>query len=250
MKKVFVALTASLVFATAHAVLITDNFNRADTAFASNNTEVAASIGSNWMPIRETNSQYRIYNNAVDIGVTEAGVQKASLIYTGAGTLNAGAGTDFTLSATLRQDTTAATGFIGLIFNYQNDSNYYLFRLSGAGAAQMVAYSNGVAATVLNTAPFTPVQNRPYTFTVSSADPYTFDLSIFDTVAGSAVYSNSLTLAAAFVKHQDGLGGMHATSGLATMDDFSLNVIPEPATIGMLSLGALAVAIIRRFRTN
>jgi hypothetical protein len=232
-------LTISSLFilfgCAAQAVTVTDDFNRADTAFASNNTEVAASIGSNWMPIRETNTQYRIFNNAVDIGAVEAGVQKASLICTGAETLNAGAGTNFTLSATMQQDTTASSGFIGLIFNYQDDTNYYLFRLSGNGAVQMIAYSNGVSATVLNkAAAFTPVQNRPYTFTVSSADPYIFDFSIFDTVASSTVYStNSLTLGASVVKFQDGLGGMHATSGAATLDDFRLENTKSSRTLGL-----------------
>ncbi len=252
MKKVFVALMTSLVFATAHAVLITDNFDRANTAFVTNNAGIASTIGANWTSAAPaTNTTYRIFNNTVDIGSTSAATwQKAMLINTAAGTTNSGVGS-FTLSAQLQQNTTAGTAFIGLVFNYQDADNFYVFRLSGTGSAQMLAYSNGVLATVFSkTGAFTPIQDRPYTFTVSSADPYIFDVSIFDTVASSTVYSTNVTLGATIVKHQDGLGGMFGSSSFVTMDNFSLDAVPEPATIGMLGLGALAMVMIRRLRKH
>ncbi|NOU36320.1 MAG: hypothetical protein HOO88_06085 [Kiritimatiellaceae bacterium] len=217
---------------TSQTSVVTDSFTGANQGtWATNDVQIAAQIGTNWKRGNSADeaTQYRIYNNQVDIGiVSPALITKAMLINTATGTLNAGAGTNFTLSATLQQDSSLSTAFMGLVFNYQDAGNYYLFRAAGNGTVQMLCYSNGVQqASPINTVgAFTAVQNRPYTITVASADPYTFDINIFDTVSSTTVYSKNITLAANVVKHQDGLGGMYATSGLASFDNFVLDAEP------------------------
>ena len=230
MKFLSINILSLLLCCAVQATTVTDNFNRPDTAFATNNEQVAVSIGPNWMPARTddpngSNTQYRILNNEVAIGViSPTMLQKAMLINTAAGTYNAGTGIDFTISADMKQNTVAQSAYIGLVFNYQDAGNYYLLRLSGIGSVQMLAYSNSVQQAVpINKIVFTPVQNRVYTFSVHSANPYVFDLSIIDTVTSNAVYStNNFTLGSAVVKHQDGLGGMYTTGAAGTFDNFKL----------------------------
>ncbi|NOU36313.1 MAG: PEP-CTERM sorting domain-containing protein [Kiritimatiellaceae bacterium] len=259
MKKIIITLMMGMVCSAAQAVLITDNFNRANTTFATNNAQIAVSIGSNWKTARtdDTNTQYRIFNNEVDMGVVSAPLlTKAMLLNTAAGTINAGAATNFTLSADINQYSTNSTSYAGLVFNYQDggaeNGSYYLFRVGGNGAAQFLVFSNFVqqAGSIVNKAgAVSYVSNHVYTYTVSSVDPYIFNISVFDKTTSTMAYTtNNVTVGGTFKKLQDGLGGMYATSGLATFDNFSLDAVPEPATIGMLGVGALAVMLIRRMR--
>ncbi len=214
-----------------------DRFSAPDqTVWATTDAQIAVQIGSNWKRgnIADQVSQYRLVDNQVDIGAASSTDQKAMLINTAAETVNAGVGTGFRLSATLRQDHTASSGFMGLVFNYQTGGSYYLFRVNGVGTVQMLSYMNNTQQAVpLNTGTpaFTAVQNRSYIFTVTSTDPYTFDLEIMDTVNSSIVYSKHITLATSVVKLQDGLGGMYTTSDSAAFDDFHMEAVPNAASV-------------------
>jgi len=228
----------------AYALTITDDFNRADTAASTN---LSLAIGSNWINGNDTNGLARIFGNEVDItGVFGTALAKFTMLNTAIGTLNNGLGTNFTLSAIVKMDTTASTAQAGLIVNYIDVNNYYQFRYSGTGNVQFTRTVAGVvSATPLSvTAAFTPVQNRPYELTVSSADPYVFDVSVRDTVTDTIVYSK-VGVTDANSNFKDGFGGVYATTGLAGFDNFSLTATTAPATQSTLSLFIISSLPIR-----
>ncbi|MFA7368180.1 MAG: beta-galactosidase [Kiritimatiellales bacterium] len=214
---------------------VTDDFNRADTASASNVTEVAALIGPGWVPVKnpadvDYMTQYRIYNNELAVGKMTPNPAKATLIHSGAFTSNGGAGTDFALSATMK-DSAKGGAILGLVCNYQNSGNYYVFRLTAAGIAQMLCYSNFVqqtAAPLFKVNAFSYVKGRAYTFKVTSAAPYVYNFSITDTASNLVVYSaGNITVGDRNIKLKDGLGGVYVGSSTGTVDDFRLATIAQ-----------------------
>ncbi|AKJ63940.1 CRTAC1 family protein [Kiritimatiella glycovorans] len=204
------------------------------TSWATNDAGIALQLGPYWRRANpaDEQTQYRIRDQKLDISAVNGGVdQKAMLINTAAKTLNAGAGTNFTLSATMRQDTDASTAYMGVAFNYREDGSCYLFRVSGAGVAQFLVYSNYTqqAGTVMN-APgvFAPVQNRPYTVTVESRDPGVFDFRITDTADRTPVYSvSNVTVGGSYVQLEDGWGGIFFTHGLSAVDHYVVDAAPD-----------------------
>jgi|GEM_PF-1176865 len=227
----------SVFFAGAvHAVIFTDDFNRANTSSASNVAEVAAVINAGWLPVKnpadvDYTTQYRIYNNELAIGRMTANPTKATLIYTKAGTLNGGVGTNFTLSATMK-DSSNGGSIMGLVCNYQGAGNYYVFRLTADGIAQMLCYSNFVqqtAAPLFKTDAFAYVKGRAYTFKVTSTAPYVYNFGIADTASNVVVYSaNNITVGNRNIKLKDGLGGVYVGSSTGTVDDFRLETVTGP----------------------
>jgi hypothetical protein len=255
-KAIFVLMLGVLGGVAQASLVVTDDFNRPDTltgSFASNITQVAATIGADWKPVTQANgiytTQYKITNNALGFAAMATNVQKALLVNTTALTANSGV-SNFTLSATLK-DTAVGTATYGVIFNYKDDGSYYQFRLTANGGVQMLCYSNYIQQSTPITAPngtVAYVKGNEYTFTVQSSDPYAFDLSIIDATSSTTVYTRNITLGSTVVKLQDGLGGVFSTGNTVTVDDFRLEAGPEPATIGMLGLGALFTVLIRRGR--
>jgi enediyne biosynthesis protein E4 len=209
---------------------VVDGFtDRTQGSWATNDAQIARQIGSFWKrcnPVDEV-SQYRINDGKLDIGARSPSDQKASLVNTAVQTAADG----FRLSVVQQQDTTSSSGYMGLIFNFQEDGSYYLLRVSADGAVQFLVYSQyEQLGTVLSTAAFTPVQNRPYKLSVESAQPQTFDIRVIDTVTGVTVYSNNhVTVDDSFVKLQDGLGGIFVTHGLSLFDNFHLDAVPSSA---------------------
>ncbi|NOU36316.1 MAG: hypothetical protein HOO88_06065 [Kiritimatiellaceae bacterium] len=247
MKLVTMILISTMLCCATQALTVTDDFNRANTAFATNNAQIAVSIGSNWKTARTddasgTNTQYRIFNNEVDMGTVAPNLlTKAMLLNTTAATLNAGTGTNFTLSADINQYSANATSYGGLVLNYQDggadNGSYYLFRIGGNGTAQFLVYSNFTqqAGSVLNkVGAFSYVSNHVYTYTVASVSPYVYNCSVVDKTTSTTVYTtNNLTVGGTFKKLQDGIGGMYGTSGLTTFDNFSLDMTIQIRTLGL-----------------
>jgi hypothetical protein len=246
MKLPIITVILTLGSCTAQALTVTADFNRANTpvgSFASNITQVAATIGADWKPVTQANgiytTQYKITNNALGFAAMATNVQKALLVNTTALTANSGV-SNFTLSATLK-DTAAGTATYGIIFNYKDDGNYYQFRLTANGGVQMLCYSNYIQqSTPISTPNGTVayVKGNEYTFTVQSSDPYVFDLSIIDATSTTTVYTRNITLGATVVKLQDGLGGVFSTGNTVTVDDFRLEVptqIPKTLSLFILS---------------
>ncbi|MCF7847878.1 MAG: CRTAC1 family protein [Kiritimatiellales bacterium] len=222
---------------------VMDTFSdQTQSSWSTNDAQIARQIGTYWKrcnPVDE-DSQYRIKDGKLDIGAQSSSAQRASLINTAVQTSTNG----FRLSVVQQQNTTAGSASMGLIFNYQDDGSYYLFRVTGAGYVQFLVYSQYVqqAGTVFSTSAFTPVQNRPYKLCVESSEPYTFDVRVIDTVTGSTVYSNAdVTVVGSFVQLQDGLGGVFVTHGLSLFDNFYLDAVPADMDFTLAGSGSVNV---------
>ena len=163
-----------------------------------------------------------------------------------------GNGSNFVLSASVKASTTDT--WAGVMFNYTDENNYYYFRYkSGTGSWQVQAVKGGVSDRlgVASTAPMTFENNTFYTLTVSSTNLYEFNLSIKETVSGTVLVSDSRIGEVASEQLSGGYGGLYQSStgnDRVRFDNFSLQVIPEPATIGMLGAGTVAVLVVRRMR--
>lgn len=197
-----------------------DDFNRADTIAQTNLT---ASIGSSWTS-GNVNSDAVIFSNKVDVVQVGDGNAGFIALNTDAATLNVESSDEFTISSRIQIDFDNNGGaWGGLVFNYFNDSYFYLLRMSAAGSVQFLVMQNdGWASVSVNVSgAFTHVQNRPYKMTVSSSEVGVFDFSIYDTVAGQEVFStNAVTDASA--RYGDGSAGLWANSDQVMFDNFSM----------------------------
>ncbi len=226
----FSNLTAGL----SQPVQVEDRFAGDDqSSFAISDAEIAGQIGKAWKRCNPADNvtQYRISGGELDIGAVSELIQKASLVNTAAQTVSRDGETGFRLSAVMRQDHTASSGFMGLIFNYQDDGSYYLFRVNGVGSVQFLVYSQFVmqgGAVFSTSGAFTPVQNRQYELSVESVGLHTFNLRIVDTVSGATVYSrDSLVIGGSYLNLDDGIGGVYATAGSAAVEKFELIASPN-----------------------
>jgi len=224
----------------ARAVTVADNFNRAPTGYASNVAEVATMIGADWKPVvsedlPDYTTQYHIANHALGFGLVSG--YKAMLVNMAAPTLNDGAGTNFSLSVTLK-DTSVGNATMGLIFNYKDPGNYYSIRQIWDSTnlfLQMLSYSNftvtgGTLFNVSNV--YSYVKGDAYTFKVTSDDPYIFNFSISD-ASGTTVYSKTnITLHSGQVKLKDGLGGFFCNMSAVEVDNFRLEAPITVQTTG------------------
>ena len=206
-----------------------DDFNRANTVpqTATNSPNL---IGSQWTVATGT---WAITNNQL---VQAAGtlVGNQCIYLNTLQTLDPGAGTNFTVQATVQLNTVTTEGSsaAGILFHYQDGANFYALRYFGNGTVQFYRkYLGGEAA--IASGSFTPVQNRLYTLTVSSIAPATFALGIYDTVAATTVYTNAGV--GGGVAFPGGYGGLYAGLNTAVMnyDNFSLTVTPAeiPPTV-------------------
>ena len=229
LKRGMVVLATGLACGTIQAQTFFDDFNRADTASSNNPAE---SIGAGWISGGEADALSRIYSNGLDIasGGTNPSIGNV-LLHPELKTLNDGANSEFTLSAIVRLDTLANSGFAGLVLNYVGTNSCYLLRYNGVGALQLIRRRDGLpASTALNIgSAFTHVQNRPYKLTISSRTAYRYDITVRDTVTDTVVYSNTYAWEALEL-FEDGVGGVYASTGLASFDDVSLTYIVPSTT--------------------
>jgi hypothetical protein len=206
-----------------------DFFNRANTA-AQTPGSSPNQIGANWTI---ANGTWKVDSYQLKQAAGTSGEQTIHL--NTHKTLNSGGGTNFTLQATVQLDTpfTENSSFAGLVFNFQNASNYYAFRYCGNGTVQLISEVNGAVSAPLSVAGFIPVQNRPYTLTVFSVSPHQFSVGIYDTVAATTVYTNASVVDAGN-SFQDGFGGLYANVNTSVMayDNFSLaNAVWTPPAV-------------------
>jgi len=231
MKFLIANILATLLCCATRAATVSDDFIRANTTAS---TDLSASIGFRW--INAGDGQARIYNAEADVYAIGTYAIRFAMLNSAVGTLNDGAGTNFTLSAVAKMDTTDGTGYAGAIVNYVNSTNYYLLRYTGAGSVAFYRVVNG-AATAISAAngTFTHVRNRPYELTVSSTDPYVFDLSIRDTVTDTVVYSKTGVVDTSS-KFKDGLGGVYAGGTYVSFKKFFLETTTSGAAPGTNAL--------------
>ena len=202
------------------AARATDDYNRSDTG-AQTSSSSPNLIGSHWTIASGT---WAISSN--QLAQAAGALANDQSIYLNAlQTLNSGAGTNFIIQATVQLNTGADTAWAGLVFNQQDAWDFYALRYNGVGMVQLIGFA-GAPWAILSVTGFTPVQNRPYTLTVSSAGAYNFSVGIFDTVAGTTVYTNALVVDSDHV-FQDGYGGLYASANANVMsyDNFSLTVV-------------------------
>ena len=235
MKKAIIASLLAMAGVVAHAALITDDFNRPDTGNATGDLSAIGSwensgsstwkIGGNELvPVTKSSSYYYAMNNALE---TTDGA--------------------FTLKGTVIVNTVNSAAYVGMTWNHTDENNNYVMRYYQSGATQVLRRTGGTWAVIKNVAgAFSPVNDRGYEVTISSAAINDFTLTITDTVTSSDVYTTSWTDAANTLT--GGYGGFFANSAVATYDDFSLDAIPEPTTLGLLGATALGLVFIRKWR--
>ncbi len=205
---------------------VTDDFNRADTAWSSN----GADIRSDWT-VSGTNV-WRINGNRLEVDLPDS-VNGSSILYNSSIQLANGGGESFALSA----DVTATTNdqWCGVVFNYQNPSNYYMLRIkTGTTSYQIIPVidgANGADLELFSDALVTWAAGTAYTLAVSSASAYGYTFEI--TEAGSSTVLNPNTSVSFATSHHDGgYAGLWALSvnlGVETVpnctfDNFDLTV--------------------------
>lgn len=230
-----------VVAGSVHATLITDDFNRADASGTGTNT--LTTIGNNWV-----GQGARRWD--ISSGELVSNTGSGSYIYNiGAGTLNSAAETSFTQIAYVALNNTASTAFGGMVVNYDtNTSTGVAFRFAGNGAVSLLRPNGTVIAS--GTFSQTIVSDRAYRMTISSDSANTYTLEIYDPIASAVVYSAANVVNSGASASSDGFGGLYANTLGITYDDFSLNVIPEPATISLLGSAMLGILMFRRLRKD
>jgi hypothetical protein len=220
------------LFAT--STLVTDDFNRR-AGYNSRGEVGSPGVWTNGFT--GSGSQWGIVDGeaSANLGTGSVGL----LVNKAVGTVS-GNGNSFVLSADVKA--LADTGWTGVIFNYTDKNNYYCFRYKcGANNWVVQAVKNGEVSRLGNagTASVIFQNNTYYTLTVSSENLYEFDVSIKEYLSGTVLVSDFRIGVRATEQLSGGYGGLYQ-SGIrgkdrVRFDNFSLEVIPEPATIGMLA---------------
>ena len=245
MKTKMAIISLLLGASSAWATLITDNFDRADTTRTTYTVNVG---GSGW-----TQSGDGV-NPASDwwiSGNTARGRARASdaVMYNTDLSTVSGGGDSFTLST----DVMTLNGgyWNGVAFNYTDADNMYFIRFkSDTGEYQLIERNDGVQTTHVNTtlSSGTFAQDVSYTITVASDAAGKFNYSILN--GATVVVSGSVDDSANAVT--GGYAGLYTTgldnAAQGVYDNFSLEVIPEPATLGLFSVAFGLILVIRKIR--
>jgi len=146
----------------------------------------------------------------------------------------------------------ANSAWAGLLFNYQDNDNYYAFRFNGQGNVQWLRVQNGSQSAIFNegAGTFTVVGDEFYTMNVVSATGNGFVKAFqIEDSSGTVVFSrgNTFDNATAF---SNGLGGFYSATTNSLQDNIILETtqVPEPATTAAIFGGAvLLLAVGRRY---
>ncbi|MEI8206931.1 MAG: PEP-CTERM sorting domain-containing protein [Kiritimatiellales bacterium] len=247
MKKSIAIITLLLGVTTAWAGLIADDFNRVNTAYST----AGSTIGANWVNPSSAN-KFSISNNVLYMDAVGGG--NNCILYNNAQQTLSGSGSSFTLSAQVAGHATVTATWQGVVFNYQNASNYYTLRFkTGAAGYQLLGVSNNATIVVKsgNSTAGNFAAGTLYAVTVASDAAYDFDYSI-KSVDGLTTFvsTNSVDANSFFTGGYAGLylGSAPNPAPDSRFDNFNLTVIPEPATIGMFGLAAVLILLFRRSR--
>jgi hypothetical protein len=235
-------VTASFLIASiAGAQSFSDNFNRADSA----------NLGPDWTVIGAGSATRVISNRAGNVAgsnnlsLVNAGLFTASydqtrvqadVFRTATGTIgyvalamghNGATTTGNGLFIKVQANTTASTGFD------------FIGMYTGVGSGT-TTYWTDPPVFFAATAPFSSAR-----MTVWASDPTTINLGIDTDFNGTneQVYTRHVNLGTITLGNQVGIG-VFGTSVAA--DDFNATVVPEPATITVLGIGALALLCRRK----
>jgi hypothetical protein len=222
--KIQIAITTILLGAsTVWAAQFTDDFNREGVALTTGGSQ----IGENWVSSKAV-AQWGISDQRLISEAVGQGTQP--VLYNTAVSTVSGDGAKFTVSL----DVMALSGDAraGIAFNYQDENNFYWFRLKGGSHNwSLVRFVDGAVEHMASgsiTGEF--AFDMDYTITVSSPEAYTFDYEIKETATGEVLVSGTAT-----DSHASFTGGyagvLQSTTGpnRNSFDNFSVEVIPEPA---------------------
>ncbi|MGE4489368.1 MAG: SUMF1/EgtB/PvdO family nonheme iron enzyme [Kiritimatiellales bacterium] len=176
-----------------------------------------------------------------------------TVVYNKALSTMSGNGYEFTLSVEVRQ--LVANRYAGVVFNYQNESNYYTFRYkSGSGSYQVRRMVNGVDSSVSNvTAPDLFFgTNIAYILTVTSSEAYKFSVSIADVADPKTLLVNNVVMTDANNSFTGGYGGLNQVSPYNTsrFDNFRLDVVSKQETLAGRSDVVLESVSVPEVMTN
>lgn len=136
----------------------------------------------------------------------------------------------------------------GLIFGYQDTNNYYWLTIgknaSTTDAIVFAGKKGGNAFTVDNHTSAGLVWGDTYRLNLSyTASNTTFDVSVTDLTASSSIYSTSKVDS----RLTSGGFGLYVNYSSADIgDNYTVSVIPEPATAGLAGVAAIGVLLLRR----
>jgi hypothetical protein len=240
--------------ASAHAELIfEDNFNRDNTTA---NTSANVSIGENYELVQQSTSSFdataKITSNKVGIGQLGANANNVSLLYKGLSLGNtAFSGNSFSISGNITTVGFNNSGLYGLTFNHQDDGSFYAARIqnNSTTALQFVRSDKGGAVTGFANIANTVVLDKGSTYflKIDSSSPGVFSY----TLTGASLDNGgtlSGTVTDTILQLNGGYAGFYNSFGNTgpRFDDLSITVIPEPATLGLFSVSAAGLMLMRR----
>lgn len=240
MKKSILIISILCAASAAWATLVTDDFNR-DLVDYTTDTSL---IGPHWKQ-RGTSNKWQLNPGTIytDIQVKEAIMYNDELAMTSGG----GDSFDFSLDVAGRHGDAV---WLGVAFNYQDENNFYVIRYKNTGDDfQILATTTGGASWELfggGHAGENFVNDAYYTINVASTVPHQFSYSIRKAdntlvASGNDTDSNSRFTGGYAGFYQSQTGGADAK-----FDNFSLEVIPEPSTLGLVGVFAAGALFIRR----
>lgn len=236
-----VALVCST--SAAWATLVTDDFDRPNVDYTNDTSQ----IGAHWQQDRPTNLwQLNGASKEVFSDIND----KEAVLYNDELALASGGGDSFTFSLdyAARHD---ATIWGGIAWNYQDKDNFYALRYKNTTTSFQLLTRRNDGWTNVSSGNATEAfaNNGYYTFEITSSNPYDFGYSITKVSDSTVVASGTYNPAGSDFTggyagfYQSDTGGAHAK-----FDNFSLEVIPEPATLGLVGMvGAAAFVIRKRF---
>jgi len=234
MKKKFLVIISVLLNAMLlQAASIPDDFNRADRAANGN----GALIGANWVSSR---GGWGIEDGRLIQNMSST--QGNAVLYNTALETISGNGTNFTVSLDVMA--LGLNAWAGMAFNFQDADNFYWFRYKGGASDWSLSRFVGGNSTHIASGRIdgTFSFNTDYTLKVNSSAAYTFSYEIKEAVTGLVLVSGTATDAkSSFTGGYAGV--LQSTVGIKnSFDNFSVEVIPEPVTVGMLGFPAGAGA--------
>ena len=237
-------LLISIIFGigAVQAALVTDNFDRGDTAYSTDESN----IGANWVA-GAADAQSAIKGNTL---AYEPETVADNVFYnTGLAMTTAGADAwDMSFDVMLK----GAGTWGGIAFNVQDSNNYYGIRFkAGDTLGGLIRVVNGALANVTAlTASTTVVAGTAYTFNVAATDAYTFTYSVTSLDGLTTLVAGTSTDVQG--NFDGGFGGIYYNHALNSQlpdvvgDNFSVEVIPEPATLGLFGVSSFIFILIRK----
>jgi len=221
------ALMLVMLGANASGMLLTDSFDRADTKYSTDASVVGASWVNSDLSDRVKVSESNLFINA---GVAPG------ILYNKAMETISDNGSGFAVHA----DVWTKNGtWCGLVFNYQNTTNYYVLRMRGNSRCyQLLRVVNGSEQVIVNKSDASKTFSAEtfYTLNVSSDMEYLFDFSIKE-VSGTAILNPTAACRDAHSSFTGGYAGLYCAQTRSNPDgkfnNFGVEVLLEKPLSGV-----------------